>query len=66
MLSRLTPRPPDEVIDITDSEQETDSHAPITVSGTHTPGRVPVACLPGGPSVDLWMVMEDGSIIPQV
>ena len=58
------------MIDITDSEQETDSHEPGMVSGTHTPGRAPVACLPGGPSVDpsvdLWMVMEDGSLIPQV
>ena len=62
----LSPHPPDEVIDIMDSEQETDSHALGMVSGTHTLGRAPIACLPSGPSVDLWMVLEDGLLIPQV
>ena len=63
----LIPRVAGEVIDISDEEDnETYARGLAMVYVTHLQGVGRPTCFPGGPEVDLWMVLDDSTLIPQV
>ena len=63
----LIPHVEGEVIDISDEEDdETYARGLAMAYVTRSREAGSATCFPGGPEVDLWMVLDDGTLIPQV